>query len=218
MSTLETFLDEIEHETIRELNRAKAALPDTRDYPTIRREYRLSIYAAVVGYLDSAGAITRWKNAARRAVIDHFPESFYVGYAEGGAEEVEDGDERWLTGRMNEELGYLDDLFASLRDLRGTVDADAEAQLRADGYAATLDAVYAEGILRGKKNQMLTWHYGDTDHCDTCAKLDEQRHSAKWYVQRDYIPRKPGAAMDCGGYRCQCYLETDAGEIITIGA
>ena len=119
---------------------------------------------------------------------------------------------------MNEELGYLDDLFASLRDLRGTVDADAEAQLRADGYAATLDAVYAEGILRGKKNQMLTWHYGDTDHCDTCAKLDEQRHSAKWYVQRDYIPRKPGAAMDCGGYRCQCYLETDAGEIITIGA
>src|SRR3990167_3578745 len=192
MSTLETFLDEIEHETIRELNRAKAALPDTRDYPTIRREYRLSIYAAVVGYLDSAGAITRWKNAARRAVVDHFPEAFYSGYAEGGAEEVEEGDERWLTGRMNEELGYLDDLFSSLRDLRGTVYADAEAQLRADGYVATLDGVYSEGKLRGSKNKTLEFAGDDgAESCETCQKLKGKRMSVYKIIREGLIP-KPG--------------------------
>jgi len=186
----------------------KAALPDTRGYPTIRREYRLSIYAAVVGYLDSAGAITRYKNLTRHAVIDHFPEAFYAGYAEGGAEETEDDDERWLTGRINEELGYIDDLFISLRGLRGTVDADDEAQARADGYAATLDGVYSEGKLRGSKNKTLEFTGDDgVESCETCQRLKGKRMNIKKILRDGLIPRPGNTAFICQGYRCEHYWE-----------
>ncbi len=55
-----------------------------------------------------------------------------------------------------------------------------------------------------------------TEHCDTCLGLNNTRHSARWYINRDYIPGKPGAAMDCGGWNCQCYLTNDEGKQFSI--
>ena len=63
------------------------------------------------------------------------------------------------------------------------------------------------GKASAKSNQPLTWRLGKTEeHCDTCAKLDGQTHRLKWYTARDYMPKKPGAAMDCGGWNCDCGL------------
>jgi hypothetical protein len=197
---------------------SKATLPETPEYARVRREYRLIVYEAVIGYLDSEASVARYKNLVRRAVADHFPQAFYAGYAESGAEETEAEDEQWLTGRIGEELEFVVSLFDSLKEKRGMegLDPEVEADSRADGYAATLDGIHTEGVMRGMKNAPLEWRYGDTEHCDTCSKLHGQKHKAKWYLDRDYIPRKPGAAMDCGGYNCQCTLLDKDGKEITI--
>lgn len=184
----------------------KSAIDDSQvqNYATVRREYRLAIYAAVVGYLDRGGRVTTWKNNARRAIVEHFPVAFYTGYAENGAEETEDEDERWLTARINQELGFVDDLFIGLREGRETMDAEAEARARAEGYANSLDGVYSEGLLRGAKSRTLEFDGDDGEEsCETCQKLKGKRRTIKWILEHDMIPRPGNKNFICEGYRCE---------------
>jgi len=196
----------------------KAAIPDTYEYPVIREAYTDSLFEAFIGYASSAGAVTKWKNSAKRSITEAFPDAFYRAHEEAGAEETDPEDEQWLTGRTNAELGNLDGVFEWIKQARAeeTVTEDA-IEARVEQWAQGLDSVFSEALLRAKKNQSLEWHLGETEvHCETCAKLNGQRHTAKWYLARDYIPGKPGAAMDCGGWRCQCYLTDKNGETVTI--
>lgn len=195
----------------------KAALPDTQPYSTTRREYVLRIGAAVSGYLESSGSTTAWRNQARKAVVEEFPNAFYAGYAEAGGEETEDEDESWLTGAINDELSNVDEMFAALKDLRGTVDPDEEADARADGYAVTLDSVYSEGKLRGNVNIMLTFDGDDgKESCAQCQRYKGQRHSAKWWLAKDLIRRNGNENFDCGRWEnCQHDLYDDKGELYT---
>jgi len=199
----------------------KAAIPQSQvgDYSRIRREYIGELRDAIEGYLDSGGAVTQWQNQARRAAVEFMGSAFYSGYAEEGAEETEDEDESWLTGRIAQEMDFVGGLFQGLREKRGAegLDVGEESLARAEGYAATLDAVYQEGKLRGAKNKMLTWNLGATEkHCVTCSKLDGQRHGAKWWVRKGYKPREPGSqTLECRGYECDCSLVDDAGNDFT---
>ncbi len=194
----------------------KAALPATEAYSVVRADYAGRLFDAWIAYAGG-GARTAPRNASARAIAEDFPAAFYSGAAEAGAEEVDADDEKWLTARVAAEMAFLDGVFDWLKEARDAETVTEPAvRARVEMWAATLDAVHAEGVMRGKKNRMLTWHVGPTEHCDTCAKLNGQRHRAKWYIQRDYIPRKPGAAMACGGYRCQCTLTDDDGNEVTI--
>ena len=196
----------------------KATIPDTYEYDVIRAAYTDTLFEAFIGYASSGGAVTKWKNAAKRAIVEAFPDAFNRAHEEAGADETDDDDEKWLTGRMNEELGHLDGVFAWLKQARGEetiTETDIEA--RVEQWAQGLDSVFSEALLRAKKNQSLEWHLGETEiHCETCARLNGQRHTAKWYLARYYIPGKPGAAMDCGGWRCLCFLTDKSGETVTI--
>ena len=115
-------------------------------------------------------------------------------------------------------MGNIDGLFDTAKELRGTdFDYFSWASARADGYTSTVLSVFNEGVLMGKGNQMLEWHLGETEeHCDTCAKLDGNAHRASWYRDHDYIPRKPGAAMICNGYNCDCRLTDRNGNEVTL--
>ena len=195
----------------------KAAIPDTYEPDVIRTTLTDALFDAFIGYASSAGAVTKWRNAASRAVLEGVSDMFYRGYEDAGADETEDDDERWLTKTQNEQLGYLPGVFEWIKGAKADDSITEDAiRARVEQWGQTLDAVYSEALLRGKKNQSLTWRYGDTDHCSDCQKLNGQRHTAKWYLARDYIPGKPGAAMECGGYRCQCTLEDKDGNAVTI--
>ena len=194
----------------------KGELPDTYEMDVIRQTFEEALFDAFIGYA-SGGAVTKWRNAAGRAVIEGHSSAFYRGYDEAGAEETEPDDDRWLTARQNEQREFLAGVFEWIKEQRDaeTVTEDA-IRARVEAWAQGLDATYGEGKLRGNKNIVLIWHYGDTDHCETCQRLNGQRHKARWYLDRDYIPGKAGAAMLCGGYQCQCWLENKAGETVTI--
>lgn len=200
----------------------KAPIADDKiqDYARLRREYRLNIYGAVVGYLDSGGSVTRYKGLAKRAVVNHFDVAFYTGYAEEGAEETEREDERWLTQRVNAELEFVDDLFDSLRELRQGegLDVEAEAQTRADGYAASLDGVYTEGRLRGAKNKTLVFDGDDgAESCRVCQSLKGKRHTIRWILEHDAIPRPGNEFFECRGYLCEHYWKDPrTGERVTL--
>lgn len=195
------------------------------DILRIKREFHAKIDSAVGGYLESGGSVTRWRNIARKAIVDDHPRAFYTGFVETGGEdaETEREDEQWLTDEMNAQLEFVDAMFAALKDLLGKVDADEEAARRADGYTDTLRAVYAEGKLRGAGNVMLTWRLGNTEvHCESgngkmgCAQLDGKRYSSKKWIKLGYKPRNPGNDnITCGGWKCDCRWELDNGDEFT---
>jgi hypothetical protein len=193
------------------------------DYPDIRKDYQGEIYDAVYGYLRTAGSVTRWRNLARKAVVDFFPQAFYTGYTDAGGEETDAQDERWLTNRQAEELAHVDEMFDALKaqkDAHGGYsyeEADPIAQRHADGYANGLDGVYTYGKLLGAKNIMLTMVGEDgQENCPDCRRRKGMRKSARWWVANG-IPGIPGTPFyKCKGYNCQHYLEDDKGNVFQV--
>lgn len=203
---------------------AKADIPT--NYKDVRDEYWATAYDAVQNYLDGSQGMTAARNAFKRAMVEAFNDAGDIGFVDGGsALPLDDDAQAWLAARQTAERGFIDGLFQQLKKLKGEEDIDiiAEAFARADGYAATLDAVYSQMKLYGAKNKMLTFDGtdGDAAHvCQsingTCVRLKGQRHKASWWISHDLIPRPGNSNFDCGGWRCGHFLRTDDGERFTV--
>jgi hypothetical protein len=187
-------------------------------YEGVRNTYWAVVYDAVYDYLTGSQPITSFRNAMQRGMADAFIGAAEIGYEAGGGELPFDEDTlAWLGAEQTAELGHIADLFARLKEEWDGIDPISEAFARADGYAGHLDAIYGEAKMRGSKNVTVTWHLGQTEkHCPTCAGLDGQKHRLSWFISRDYIPRKPGAAMVCNGYNCDCRFTDKDGNEYTV--
>jgi hypothetical protein len=204
-------LPHLSEETIKAL---KAA-----GYAGIRTVMHGGIFGSVFGYL-SGGSLADARGRMSIVVSEAYIETADAAYQDGGGELPLDPDTAaWAREQLAAQLAYVDELFADLKELRkqGDFDAGAIAIARADGWTRGLDGFFNEAKLRGSNNKMVTWHLGATEkHCKTCASLDGKRHKISWFVDRNYIPRKPGADLECGGYRCDCTLTDDSGNELTI--
>lgn len=187
------------------------------DYDVIRADFVNRLTDAFLSFVSTNGRAAR--NDARRAVAEDLPAAFYRGYQDAGGDETENDDEKWLTDGQAEQLGFMSDALAALKESGDAVTEDA-INARVETWAQTLDSFYQQGKLRGAKNKMLTWSLGATEkHCATCSKLDGQRHSAKWWIAHKYIPRQPGSeTLECGGWNCDCGLYDDDGVEFTEAA
>jgi len=206
---------------------AAIAIRAAGDYAGIREGYYGVIVDALIRYLTGEAGRLQAKNFVKKEMLTAFTDAFETGWVETGGDpyEPEPEDSEWLTTRMNQELAYIDGLFVTMSAMLSDTeepltlsDIDQYAEARASGYAATLDGVYAQGKLRGKKNVMLTFGGpdGSPDNiCQknggTCVKLKDKRHRAKWWIGHDLIPGPGNENYDCGGYNCQHYLEDDSG-------
>lgn len=195
------------------------AIKADTDLSDIRGTYNDAIVSSLIDYFEGGG-IAASRNEFKNAMIQAFGDVFDAGWVEGGGElPVDDEALNWIESRLNEEAGYIDSLFQEAKDLRKQDDFDYFSWVtqKADGYTRTLESVYNAAVLLIKDRQMLTWNLGQTEiHCDTCSKLNGQRHRASWYLSRNYIPRKPGSSTECGGYNCDCSLTDDEGNEITL--
>jgi hypothetical protein len=195
-----------------------AALKASGDYTSIRAEMSGEIHDAVYDYLTGTGNVTAYRSAMALAVSAAYIAAADVAYVEGGGELPLDSDTAaWARGQLDAQLGFIDQLFESLRDLRkeGDVNATAEALARANGYASSLDQLYSEAATRGAKNKMLTFVGSDgKESCKDCKRMKGQRHRASWWIEHDMVPGS--SAYECGGWQCEHYLETDDGERFTI--
>jgi len=199
---------------------ASRATKQAEDISDINATYHDAITDILTDYFENSGAISGPKNDFKKVMVEAFGSASDAGWVDGGQELPLDDDAlEWFNARVSAEFGFIDELFQQAKELRKEEDFDyfSWVSQKADGYTAAVMSVYNAALMLAKKNQMLTWNLGGTEkHCDTCKSLDGKRHRASWFINRDYIPRKPGAAMLCGGYYCDCELSTDDGEVITI--
>jgi hypothetical protein len=186
------------------------------DYAVIRGNYWSEIYDSVAGYLDSKGAVTGYRNKASIAMSEAFTDTVYTGWQEVGAEMPLDEDtQAWLSGRIGTEREYIIQMFDRLKAGRETLDYAAEGLARADMYARTLDGIYAEAKMRGKQNATLVFEGDDgSESCPECQKMKGKRHTIKYILANNLIPRPGNDNFSCGGYRCMHYWKNPkTGEI-----
>ncbi|OGC94598.1 MAG: hypothetical protein A2W25_02410 [candidate division Zixibacteria bacterium RBG_16_53_22] len=159
----------------------------------------------VLGFTSSGSILAD----ARRIVKDAVGDAYVEGLKEGGVafEDMDSDDDLMIIELTDQQTQYVTDFVKAVRAARGDKAAQRAILDRVELWTASIEAAGMQGLASAKKNEMVTWHYGDTEHCNTCQHLDGQRHRRSWFSQRNYFPRKPGAAMDCGGYKCQCVLE-----------
>lgn len=195
------------------------------EYSKVRADYWSQIYDVVYEYLKSDAAVTAYKGRMKRAMTEAFPKVGDIAWEDGGSELPLDASaNEWLTSRMNAELGFIDNTFASLKLLRDELKdtpkeleeaAIHQAFTRADGYANTLDSVYSTIKAMAAKNMMLTFVGEDgQESCSDCRRYKNKRHKASWWVAHDAIP--PNRAFECHGYNCQHVLVNDKGDLFTI--
>jgi len=195
------------------------ALKSESDLTDVRARYNDAIIDAIVLYFEG-GSLVAARNSFKRAATEAFGAAVDTGWEDGGETPPLDAELlSWFNARVNEEYAHIDSLFEQIKMLKKEPDFDyfSWATQRADGYTSTLREIYNHAVLAAKGGQLLTWRLGNTEvHCDTCKKLDGGSHRASWYIGRDYIPGKPGAAMDCHGYNCDCKLFDKNGKLISI--
>ncbi len=205
----------VEHLSEDTLKAIKAA-----GYDGIRTVMSGAIFGAVFGYLSGTGYSTNPRNEMATAVSKAYIEAADAAYVEGGSElPLDEETAAWAREQIDAQMAYIDGLFDDLKELRksGEFDAGEIATARAEGYASGLDGFYNEAVLRGSQNKIAYWRLGNTEkHCDSCLSLNGQGHRISWYIERDYIPRKNGCALTCGGWECDCTLEDRNGNEITI--
>lgn len=185
------------------------------DLSQINASYRDAITQSLVSFFEGGNAAAS-RNQFKRSAVEALGGAFDLGY--GGTPESDAL--QWLNARVEQEMAFIDELYVNAKELRRDESFDYFTWItqRADGYVSSCQAVYNAGLMFASKNTMGTWNLGQTEeHCPTCNKLNGQRHKLSWYLSRDYIPGKPGAAMDCGGYNCGCSITDDEGNVITLG-
>lgn len=193
------------------------------DYPTLRAGYVDDITGAMMDYMTGDSAITRFRNAYKRAVLEYFDAAYYVGFSDGGGQisQMSPEDRQWILDRMQIELSYVDSLFASLRALRKELEGASGPEMvaavlkHAYGYAKSLDAVYSEGKARGGDDDLMLTLLGPDgmESCATCQRLKGQRHPLKWWRERGLIPTQGNRNYDCGVWLCEHRLFDDEGHI-----
>ena len=190
------------------------------EYQGVRDTLWIAIFDSVFDYLQGDITLGRAVDRMTLAMSEAYIATIDIAYEDGGGSlPVDEDTASWARSELQAQLGYVDSLFETLKELKkdGEFDANMEGANRADRYTSALDGFYNGVKLQGAENKMLTWNLGTTEtHCKTCLNLDGQRHRGKWFIARGYIPRKPGSSTDCGGYHCDCSLTDDDGEEFTI--
>lgn len=195
-----------------------AAVKAGSGYPGVRSDYWHAVHDAVYDYLTGNSPVTSFMNSVKRAFTDAYIAAAEIGYQEGGADLPFDEDTlSWLTGVQAQEFGYIEELFARLKEEWEGLDPAAEAASRAEGYVQTLDAIFGEAKVRAAGNKMLTLDGDDgKESCPECKRLKGQRHRASWWIKNGLVPAPGNANYTCGNYNCDHRLYDDDGNEYTI--
>lgn len=148
----------------------------------------------------------------RALVKQAVEDAYFSGLQEGGVapDEMDETDAQNIVQLNLTQQDYVKAFSDDVRTAAkvGTAEAKNAILRRIELWTASIAAAGQAGLNSAKANEVVTWHLGATEeHCTTCNKLDGQKHRRKWFVDKNYLPRTPGAAMDCGGWRCLCTLE-----------
>lgn len=146
-----------------------------------------------------------FRRQMKSVIRDYAREGFRVAWEEGGGDIEETTSDEFIRIQewSREQQSYVDDFADWLKAKESDLDlVPQRLEMWTSSYASFLNEIK----LLAQGDPVGVWEYGDTDHCDTCLELNGQRHRISWFTKQGYYPGKPGAEMDCGGYRCQCQI------------
>jgi len=196
------------------------------DYAAIRSSYGQALQGIMSEYLRTDGArVTRFRNMFKQAVVQAFPDTFDGGWEEGGGElPIDPEANSWLVDRQTQEWGYVDDLFAHLRDdIKKGGDPsqfDGEIADRVEGYCSTLDGVRSTATAMGKLStgaDPLVQFLGNSgrESCQTCVNMLGKWYKLSWVLDNDMLVYPGNENYICNGYKCQHYWRDAKGKIYT---
>lgn len=157
------------------------------------------VSSAVLGEIEQAD----FEAAMRTVVDDAYPALLALG--------SEESLPTYTAAELAEYETELETARASIPNLAGDIyqvqryDGDeglAQAARRVDVWGLKAAGIFALGQLLRLDDPLLMWLYGDTDHCDDCARLNRQVHRASEWQQSGWRPQ--GGNLDCNGFRCHC--------------
>lgn len=185
-------------------------------------DYEVDLSEMVVDVLNGDAAASKLGAKLRALIRRAAPEMGLEALEEAGsgdpAADYDDAVTAIVDGWIADQLDYVDgfvaDTGAATRANAGDEWEARQASIidRVTLWAGSLANLGAKVKADYLANKPGTWVYGDTDHCDTCQKLNGQRHRLRWFTERGFIPQQNGSeTLECGGWRCQCTIVDDEG-------
>lgn len=105
---------------------------------------------------------------------------------------------------------FVDQFYRDIVDAR-IDETPLDALLaRVDMWANRWQEAYnnAVALMAIENGDKLIWVYGDTEHCDTCNRLNGiVAYASDWDELGVHPQQAPNEHLDCGGWRCGCSLE-----------
>jgi len=172
----------------------------------------------LAGYTDDLGNLIQellrgghrtskadFRRQMKGQIRDYAREGFRVAWEEGGGDVAEAKPDELgkIQDWAKEQQSHVNDFADWLTDKESDLDAVPD---RVALWAAAYESFLNDIKTLAMGDPIGEWRYGDTEHCETCLELNGQKHRVSWFTERGYYPRKPGAELDCGGYRCQCEI------------
>lgn len=173
--------------------------------------YYLRTISSYVRTLYNGGSEGEFIDSMAELIPAQLTRAWNEGMRENGLDPVEDMIEEWadkLEELILNEFDYVDNFAA---DITAAVSAGSgiDALLsRAEIWANRYNDVLNISILTTKE-QKLKWILGATEeHCSTCSALNGiVAFASEWELSGVHPQNPPNAALECGGWRCDCSLE-----------
>jgi len=145
-------------------------------------------------------------SASLRYFLNKFGKQAYLdGLQDGGVQtdELDDEDRGKIAEMLAEQSQYVSELGSVLFKGDGITDIEA-ANKPTMWWNKSVLPMYQAGLVSADRNGLYEWVYGDAEHCDTCLKLNGQRHRLRDYQRKGLLPKS--GDLDCGGYNCKCQI------------
>jgi hypothetical protein len=173
------------------------AMQRSASYARIRVAYERQLGQAVRLYLNGGNRRT-YVNAAKQVMVTQYGATADLFLP------LESAELGLLNTEVADESGYLEGWFGDLAVQRSAKQIEPIDE-RLAFYVSSMDALFNQLNAMQDLKAKVFWQRGATEvGCIDCLRLDGQLHAMSYYVARNFIPGKPGAAMKCGGYNCDC--------------
>lgn len=206
------------------------ALADVTFYPAVKavvgavREYesRLSEFVrrGLSGFYSQKEFATRHTVLINELALQAFYDGMKAGGIEDPKDEITDEESAMVDEWLTEQISHIAEFALAVSDAAKAKGEDKQAAQdtidnRLSFWVRSMETLQTMGEASAQKNMMVTWKYGETEHCETCQNLNGKRRRWKWFTDRGYIPQEPGSdTLDCHGYNCQCQLVNDKGKVV----
>lgn len=204
-------------EAMIERRAVKAVVGAVREYESRLSEF---VRRGLSGFYSQKEFVTRHTVLINELAIQAFYEGMKAGGIEDPKDEITDEESAMVDEWLTEQVSHIAEFALAVNDASKAKGEDKQAAQdavdnRLSFWVRSMETLQTMGEASAQKNMMVTWEYGETEHCETCQSLNGKRRRWGWFVDRGYIPQEPGSdTLDCHGYNCQCKLVSDNGKVV----